>query len=592
MKKKIKDLYLFIFVTLFSVINLYPSHASNLKTNDISYKILSDKDVELYSEIFNLQKKLIKNRRSNIWVKIEKIKSQISNKILFGHLLADKYLHPTGWRSNYNELKTWLHNYNDHPDAYRIYRLAKRRQPQKVKSPKKPTGKFLNGYGNISKDLIKPRIPFISKGNKYRKYAKRISIQFRRSINKRKTILAQKLINNKNNQRYLSRKERAQLRAELSHAYFIFKNDYESIRQARVSLSLSNSKNALAYWAGGLASWRTKQIYQAKWFFNNLCKLNHGPESIISGGCFWSARLSFKTQDIKDINKYLLKASSFERTFYSTLAKASLGYKDNLDFSLPNISKSFLSKIISLEGGKRLLALLQISENHRAEREFRKIIFNFSIKEYPLIISFATTNKLPGLAFRLSAILRNDHGLIYLGGLYPLPNWNIDAAYVKDKALIYSISRQESGFNPRAKSSANALGLMQVLPSTAAFIMKNKTYRYKSKRDLLYNAEKNIVIGTRYIKFLLSLDIIDNNVVKMLASYNAGPGNFKKWTSDKKIIKNSDSLFLIETLPARQTRNYIKLVLTNLWIYRYRLNEAPYLIPALASGDEIKFIPR
>ena len=58
------------------------------------------------------------------------------------------------------------------------------------------------------------------------------------------------------------------------------------------------------------------------------------------------------------------------------------------------------------------------------------------------------------------------------------------------------------------------------------------------------------------------------------------------------MIKNSDTLFLIETLPARQTRNYIKLVLTNLWIYRFRLNEVPYLIPALASGDEIKFIPR
>ena len=82
---------------------------------------------------------------------------------------------------------------------------------------------------------------------------------------------------------------------------------------------------------------------------------------------------------------------------------------------------------------KRLLALLQISENHRAEREFRKIISNFSIKEYPLIISFAAKNKMPGLAFRLSAILRNDHGLIYLGGLYPLPNWNIDKAYLKIK---------------------------------------------------------------------------------------------------------------------------------------------------------------
>ena len=70
----------------------------------------------------------------------------------------------------------------------------------------------------------------------------------------------------------------------------------------------------------------------------------------------------------------------------------------------------------------------------------------------------------------------------------------------------------------------------------------------------------------------------------MLASYNAGPGNFKKW-SKKAHYKEKDPLLMIESLPARQTRNYIKLVLTNLWIYRSRLNEDPYIIPALASGE-------
>ena len=48
----------------------------------------------------------------------------------------------------------------------------------------------------------------------------------------------------------------------------------------------------------------------------------------------------------------------------------------------------------------------------------------------------------------------------------------------------------------------------------------------------------------------------------------------------------NDPILMIESLPARQTRNYIKLVLTNLWIYRYRLNQKPYLIPALAIGKK------
>ena len=268
-----------------------------------------------------------------------------------------------------------------------------------------------------------------------------------------------------------------------------------------------------------------------------------------------------------------------------------LGYKDNLNFNLVEIKPKFFSKLKSLAGGKRLLALLQVKEYHKASREFRKIIFNFKVKEYSEIVSFAAQNNMAGFAFRLSAILRNDHGKIILGGLYPIPNWDVSNFKISDKALLYSISRQESGFNPRAKSYANALGLMQVLPSTAAFIMKDRLYRYNQKKNLLYNPKHNLEIGAKYIHFLLGLDIVKNDLINMLASYNAGPGNFKKWTS-KKFDKEKDPIFMIETLPARQTRNYIKLVLTNLWIYRIRLKEKPYIIPSLAMGEKTNFITR
>ena len=97
--------------------------------------------------------------------------------------------------------------------------------------------------------------------------------------------------------------------------------------------------------------------------------------------------------------------------------------------------------------------------------------------------------------------------------------------------------------------------------------MNDKLYRYRSKKYLLYNLNHNLKIGAKYIDFLLGLDLINNNVLKMLASYNAGPGNFKKWSKNAH-YKEKEPLLMIESLPARQTRNYIKLVLTNLWIYR------------------------
>ena len=551
--------------------------------NDIDIRILNNSDVNIYKKVFELQSKQIKSKNSQIWKKIERLKKRINNKILIGTINADKYLHPTGWRSSYKELKDWLNVYHDHPDAYKIYRLALRRKPIKSKPPKKPTGNFLNGYGNISKDLIKPTFPLAK--SKYKRDSFKISIKVRRAIRRKNLVFVDDLLSSKKTKQKLSSQELAQLRAELAHAYFIFKKDAKSIRQARISISLSGYQNALAFWSGGLASWRLGNLKLSKWFFNNLSDLQDGPESVLSAGSFWSAKVAYHMGEYKNVNKYLYRAIKHDRTFYSTLSKASLGYQDNYDFKLENISKQFILKLKSLKTGRRVLALIQISEYHKASREFRKIIFNFNEKEYPEIISFASENNMPGFAFRLSAILRNDHNKILLGGLYPVPNWDFSSLPIKDKSLIFSISRQESGFNPRAKSYANALGLMQVLPSTASFIMKNRAYR---KKEMLFDVERNLYVASKYIQFLLQLDIIKKDVSKMLASYNAGPGNFSKWS--KNFYKTEiDPIFMIETLPARQTRNYIKLVLTNLWIYKIRLNEKPDLIFKLASGSIPKY---
>ena len=131
------------------------------------------------------------------------------------------------------------------------------------------------------------------------------------------------------------------------------------------------------------------------------------------------------------------------------------------------------------------------------------------------------------------------------------------------------------------------MGVLQIIPSTAAFIMKDREYRLRrSKNYLLYRPSDNIRIGSKYMKFLFDLPIVNNDLMWMLASYNAGPGNFKKWTEDKK-YKNSDSLLMLESLPASETRNYIKLVLTNLWIYKARFNEKNSILSVLASGKPI-----
>ena len=104
------------------------------------------------------------------------------------------------------------------------------------------------------------------KGKKHAKEAFKVSIKVRSGIRKKNMDYVENLLSSKKTNKILTRIEMSQLRAELAHAYFIFKNDRESIRQSRVAISLSGGQNALAYWAGGLAAGRSGDDNLSKWF--------------------------------------------------------------------------------------------------------------------------------------------------------------------------------------------------------------------------------------------------------------------------------------------------------------------------------------
>ncbi|MGB2437384.1 MAG: lytic transglycosylase domain-containing protein, partial [Candidatus Puniceispirillales bacterium] len=90
---------------------------------------LSAADIDRYQQIFALQ-------QDKKWKQADKIIKTLDNDLLMGRVLSQRYLHPTGWRSTYTELKNWMAEYHDHPSATRIYRLAKKRRPANYKHPK------------------------------------------------------------------------------------------------------------------------------------------------------------------------------------------------------------------------------------------------------------------------------------------------------------------------------------------------------------------------------------------------------------------------------------------------------------------------
>lgn len=130
-----------------------------------------------------------------------------------------------------------------------------------------------------------------------------------------------------------------------------------------------------------------------------------------------------------------------------------------------------------------------------------------------------------------------------------------------DKTLILSIIREESYFNPEAKSPADARGLMQLMPSTALDIAK-RTKNLLPNSNILYNPSINIKLGINYFAFL-KLKSSGNPRMAVLA-YNGGIGAVNRW---KKQIKYNSFEEFIEMIPFSETENYFKKVYRSYWNY-------------------------
>ncbi|MEK9647044.1 MAG: lytic transglycosylase domain-containing protein, partial [Alphaproteobacteria bacterium] len=145
-----------------------------------------------------------------------------------------------------------------------------------------------------------------------------------------------------------------------------------------------------------------------------------------------------------------------------------------------------------------------------------------------------------------------------------------------------------SAFNARAKSSAGARGLMQLMPATAGFIAQ-KRFSGRSRHQL-YDPALNMSLGQKYILHLMENDHIKGDLLLVAAAYNGGPGNLKKWQRRAERNDYADALMFIESIPARETRIFIERVLSNLWMYRERLGEPSPSLDALAAGERPFYI--
>lgn len=144
--------------------------------------------------------------------------------------------------------------------------------------------------------------------------------------------------------------------------------------------------------------------------------------------------------------------------------------------------------------------------------------------------------------------------------------------------LIWAVIRQESRFVPHAVSRAGAVGLMQVMPATAQTLLKSKGSRGKPSRSDLMQPEKNISLGSSFLKLMMRR--YDGNYAFAAAAYNAGPGRVDRWQTQ--LIGMEIERF-VELIPFTETRDYTKQVLANYVIYSYVTGREPISLAALAA---------
>lgn len=547
--------------------------------------VLSQDDAERYARIFDLQDDG-EMKRANLLI------TELDNEVLMGHVLYQRYLHPTAWRSSFRELSSWLTLYADHPGASRIYNLARKRRPSGARNPKRhELRKWRTAPASPSFKSNPPR----RKSASQRRKVARIKIHVKSLLRRERPTQALNYINAPKTQHSLTTHEYDQLRQRVANSYYLENVDDKALRVASAVAKASGTKVPMAHWTAGLASWRLGEMEDAAWHFTQLANAKYVSDANRSGGAYWASRAYLATRRPAEAMDMLELAASNPATFYGILASRQLGVDPTRGGGLlvaedgvtaeAKVSPETLAQALKRPGVARAVALVQVGQIALAEDEMRRVHGKSKPADDAAIFVLARRWHLPAAQLEI-ANYSSDPAL--LAGLYPVPDFQPDDGFKLDPALLYAFMRQESKFNSRATSRVGARGLMQLMPRTAVHVSNDRSLRSANK-DRLYNPSYNMMLGQKYIQELMTDYKLEDNLFELLIAYNGGPGNLRKWK--KTTEYQDDPLLFIESIPSRETRGFLEAVSRNFWMYRMTLGQDTPSLDLLAQGKWPGYIP-
>jgi soluble lytic murein transglycosylase len=349
-------------------------------------------------------------------------------------------------------------------------------------------------------------------------------------------------------------------------------HDYQSAYEAADKNGMSSGVDfaEAEFYAGWIALTKLRQPDLAEQHFAHIQEVGSSP--ITQGrALYWRARAVEAAGDIIGAHDLYAQAAGYPTTFYGQLAAEKTGQGDIEVGHDPVPGSADRSRF---EGREQIQAIRMLYDVGQHEL-FRMFVLSTAdtlpkAEEYALLVDLCRTYGDQDLSMRV-ARAGAQHGFVLPQRGYPLLADSIPGGTSAEPALVLSIARQESNFDPGARSpGAGARGLMQLMPSTAAILARRLGQPYSAER--LYDADYNVRLGSYYLGNMV--DSFGGSYVMAAASYNAGPNHMPDWTAicgDPRTA-SADPVDFVECIPFSETRNYVMRVMESMEVYRARLN--------------------
>lgn len=356
---------------------------------------------------------------------------------------------------------------------------------------------------------------------------------------------------------------------------FVQNRDTDAVAAARPLLSHGSAApaSADALFVAGLAAWRLQQGETAYAFFQTAYDAASA-SGLRAASAFWAGRIEQRRQDRGAFVVWMRRAALESDTFYGRIAHRALGPSIAC---LPGlaIGNADIDALLGTPQGRRAFALLQVGEKRYAEAELRALWMD-TARDGVFDRSLILVARAVGFSQLASEVEQNGAAMERRADESALPRLRPEGGFLVDPPLVYALVRHESNFSAVAVSRSGARGLMQLMPNTARAIAGGQAAH-------LHDPAVNLAIGQRYLLVLAEDDVIDGNLIRLLAGYGQGQGGLRKWVDA--IRDDGDPLLFLEAIPNGKTRVFIEDALAYSWHYAAMMRLPAASLDALAAGQ-------